>query len=133
MVYTIGIYTSNNPTNFAHFGDIGIMIAMMKGKCVTNSSSSPHQREYNTIIGNKTRNASKYGDDPCDEIVLQESCQCLPLIKFDRSLLQGDPTTDGTVKLVAYYKVVLQYFDKFFNSESALPTQLDCQSSEFSS
>lgn len=123
-----GIYTSNNPTNFAHFGDIGIMVAMMKGRCVTvTNSSSSHQRECNTIIGNKGRNASKYGDDPCDEIVLQESCQCLPLIKFNRSLLQDDPT-NGTVKLVAYYKEVLQYFDTFFNSESALPTQLDCQS-----
>ena len=113
---------SNNPTEFRSYGEIGIMIAMIKGNCSVAKSQSltrhSNHRDSNTIIGNKVRSASKYGEKLNDEIVLQQSGQCLPLIKFKRSLLDGGVGYDGIAKLVAYFNEIQKGIDFFFNEKA---------------
>jgi len=116
LTYGDGIYVANNPNAFhGRFGKIGIIVAIIKGKCErATSTGRKFSINANTVIGNKYRSrgsASANSNNYFDEIVLQESCQCLPLIKYDASLL------NESIKLGAYFKELQRGVDKFLNND----------------
>jgi len=81
-----GIYTATNPQAFTHFGDVGLLVAVLKGneQSVGNTRSTLPS-DINTVIGNKTGNAPFH-----DEIMLRASSQVLPLVKFEQAkILHG--------------------------------------------
>jgi len=113
LTYGDGIYVGNNPNAFGRFGKVGIIVAIIKGKC-ERATGRQISIDTNTVIGNKhrsDRSASANGNNYFDEIVLQESCQCLPLIKYDASLL------NESIKLGAYFKELQRGVDKFLNND----------------
>ena len=89
-VFGDGVYTATNPFAFRHFGDVGLLVAVVLGhtsRVVYNSKAMQDIAGINTKIGNKAlyqingqiTDAIKY----TDELVLRESKQCLPLMRFD--------------------------------------------------
>eukprot|EP00591_Stephanopyxis_turris_P006654 CAMPEP_0195511936 /NCGR_PEP_ID=MMETSP0794_2-20130614/4080_1 /TAXON_ID=515487 /ORGANISM="Stephanopyxis turris, Strain CCMP 815" /LENGTH=574 /DNA_ID=CAMNT_0040639627 /DNA_START=154 /DNA_END=1878 /DNA_ORIENTATION=+ len=127
-----GIYTTNNPFVFhKKYGDIGMIVAILKGKTervkIQHSSNTNHS-VLNTVIGNKCqgRYASllSYSQDIDlnffeDEIVLQESCQCFPLVQFQSDLLSTlDDHNHGNETLWAYEREMQRMLDEFFNEGS---------------
>ena len=89
--YGNGIYTGDNPYAFCPYGDTGLLVAILKGTerriKSTETLSEIERKEANTVIGNKFDNK---GDRSVgfDEIVLRESCQVLPLIRYSRSMIE---------------------------------------------
>jgi len=104
-----GIYTANNPEAFTRYGDIGLIVAVLKGNeqdLGTNPKSQLIDGGTNTILGNK------HGSDPYyNEIILRSSSQVLPLVKFPKDL---DP--DFLNKIWNIQKLLQeQVVDKYFN------------------
>lgn len=132
--YGDGIYTSNNPFTFhGTYGSVGLLVAVL---CGNKSERVPFLKraqllkksKHNTIIGNKQadfyegwsqRQLSFY-----DEIILQSSAQCLPLIQFESSLIstKSDPHLGNEV-IWAYHMNIHDILDDFFNGASK--TSLD--------
>lgn len=82
-----GIYLANNACAFRDRGSVGIIVAILKGKygrVFDSRSGSKNDHYVNTFIGNKgkrTNHEMNYPWDYRDEIVLQQSRQCIPIIK----------------------------------------------------
>jgi deltex-like protein len=114
-----GIYTATNPFAFRHFGDVGILTAVLKGQeeRVGSSGGGSQDPNVNTVIGNKIKEAeSSYAD----EIVLKESRQVLPILRFCSKLV--DPGKTGSLRhhgnrlLWRFHTDVQKLLDEFFNS-----------------
>lgn len=117
-----GVYAASNPTAFRHFGDTGMIVAVILGNKervpYDKSGASPNYTATaaNTLIGNK-RIASIDGeisiqDKFADELVLQESRQCLPLIQFDSNLTRSD---EGREAVWKYHQELQKICDKALN------------------
>ena len=84
QVFGNGIYTANNAFAFQKFGPAGLVVARLKGSCsqrVKKISQIQDGHSYTSIVGNKIS-----GIDPIgyyDEIVLLESSQVIPLVRFE--------------------------------------------------
>ena len=118
-----GVYTSNDPTVFDHFGPVGLMVARLKGFSSPRlgmvdlsmfkprkSSSIDTPREYNTIIGNKKIKEDLPIDLDIrrhDEVVLKSSAQVIPLVKFKRGA--------DADKLRSVQCILQELLDDFFN------------------
>mmetsp|Transcript_7565 Transcript_7565/g.10463 ORF Transcript_7565/g.10463 Transcript_7565/m.10463 type:complete len:707 (-) Transcript_7565:856-2976(-) len=110
-----GIYTANNPLAFKSFGEVGLLVATLRGKIQTVSGRNG-SGDANTVIGNKRRGFHGGGISYYDEIVLRQSSQCLALIQYKSHLAHDD--------LIWTYHVKLQKLvDNFFNGE--VPTELE--------
>jgi hypothetical protein len=87
-----GIYTANNAFVFQKYGNIGLLVARLKGKIVeydTFESSIVDLHEmpnYDTISANKRSRStiSHYWE----EQILSHSSQCIPIVQYDASIIQ---------------------------------------------
>jgi deltex-like protein len=125
-----GIYLSDNASAFSTRGPVGLMVAILKGKCV--AGDIPNRNEHkNTFIGNKGRNSNRpnyyYNDNSpfpsyYDEIVLQTSCQCVPIIRFDTSLVDvtGNVSSIGNECIWTYHREIQRVVNMFYNSGVSL-------------
>jgi hypothetical protein len=97
-----GIYTGNDPTTFSKFGDVGLVVARLKG---TEMDVSTAQKGYGR--GNDSISGPQLA-------VLQHSCQCLALVQFPRSLVKK---TAGCSWLIRDLQPKLQAIvDEFFST-----------------
>jgi len=119
-VFGDGIYTATNPFAFRHFGDTGLLVAVLLG----NTARVPYTADpkanlvgtINTVIGNKSlrhltgtlSEAIRY----TDELVLQESKQCLPLMRFDTASVS---TQAGKDAVWMFQQELQRLLDKVFN------------------
>lgn len=122
-IFGDGIYTANNPISFQKYGKVGLIVARLQGKTVRVARSlrkEKYRSQGNTIVGDKTAVARWWwpGSDALHEIVLQTSCQCVPLVRYDRKSLRGSPFRewnpgDYLVYIADSLKAIL---DEIFNS-----------------
>jgi len=103
--YGPGLYTGNNPDAFQGYGDVGLMLAVLKGNEKRVSRGDAHNPNINTCVGNKTG-----GTGYADEIVLQHSSQCIPLFRYTRTSSAGD---SGAIW--ECHEQVQTLLDEFFN------------------
>ena len=121
-VFGDGIYTATNPFAFQGFGggDTGLLVAVLLGNTQrlahgANPTANLHG-SINTVIGNKSllhlngepSEQTKY----TDELVLQKSKQCLPLMQFKTSLVLDEAGKDALWK---YHEELQRLLDGFFN------------------
>ncbi len=142
-----GIYLGRNPLAFHGRGDRGLLVAILRGRTTRvtrerSSHSDPHIREeYNTLVGNKLERPrpqhnngnssahSSHSSHPStststsiptfwDEIIVQKSSQCIPLISFNAALVDknGDPSSRGNNILWHYHREMQRVLDLFFNN-----------------
>lgn len=116
-----GIYAATNPFAFlGRYGNVGLLVAIIKGhtKRIHDTSGEDDWDAVDTVIGNKYRTAEKMRAPPFyDEIVLTQSCQCLPLIKFSSEMLSQ--TADHTAANLTMWRIhdALQtVMDNFFHA-----------------
>mmetsp|Transcript_6920 Transcript_6920/g.10143 ORF Transcript_6920/g.10143 Transcript_6920/m.10143 type:complete len:330 (+) Transcript_6920:52-1041(+) len=110
-----GIYTANNPLAFKHFGEVGLLVATLRGK-IQKVSGRNGDDDANTVIGNKRGRFHGGSISYYDEIVVRQSSQCVALIQYKSHLAHDD--------LIWTYHVELQKLvDIFFNGE--VPTELE--------
>jgi hypothetical protein len=104
-VFGDGIYTGNNPYYFKNSGDVGLLVARLQGVVETSSSKSAKasvSANVDTVVGNKRGAQYPY----YDEVILQRSAQCVPLIRYSSSL-------SGVLK--EYHLELQKIIDLFFN------------------
>ena len=133
-----GIYLGNNPCAFHSRAPIGLIVAVLKGKCERSESnrssgafpsSAGGTVSANTIIGNKHRrhiqpatklSALSAPDNTFsyyDEIILKESRQCVPLIKFEKTLVNpNEENGSGNDTVWMYHQEMQKVVNEFFNS-----------------
>jgi Deltex C-terminal domain/Ring finger domain len=112
-----GIYTGQNATAFLKFGDVGLLVARLKGRAVRLLFDG-HHREltcdyYDTLIGNKK---SKQPPHYNDETILRQSSQALPLIQYPRVMAKSHL---GQVQIIECQTLVSKLLDEFFNTPFA--------------
>jgi len=125
IVYGDGVYVSTNPFAFhGRYGNVGILVAVLMGKTQRVDDRTAvrgrtcFDKQVNTIIGNKRRAIDNRPETRLfDEIVLQKSCQCLPLVRFDDLLVSatddGGPSNDS---VWAYHSEMQRLVDYYFNN-----------------
>lgn len=118
-VFGDGVYTGNGPFAFRAYGDVGLIVARMKGvvdRIEIGTARRDASAGIDTVIGNKrpkggyvlptafsrsvrrvmenegeiSDEEDENGDRYEDEVVLQKSSQVIPLIRYSASLL--DPS-----------------------------------------
>lgn len=114
-----GIYFANNPVAFNHFGDTGMLVAIVKGDVSWYSDSA----DTDTVIGNRMRNpyAQEQQLEFWDETVVKATNQCLPLLVFSKP----ENPEDGFCFLNQLWVAHCQLqacLDELFNSGT--PTEL---------
>jgi hypothetical protein len=121
-----GIYTSNNPVAFRSMGEIGLLVARLKGRSVRIVNryeiiATPNGR-CDTIIGNKS-----FSRVPSftDEIVLKASPQALPLIKYPAAVISSD-YGNGETPVTKYHKMLQELVDEFFNIPISTVIRAEC-------
>ena len=128
-VFGDGIYTANNPCNFSSYGNIGLVVARLQGKAVkvpmdmalTVRKGSNETNSANTIIGDKSALGNKWpSNDSSHEFVLRKASQCLPMVKYNGSLL----SQPNGLKCIAYLHDELQkIIDDLCNDENAMKSK----------
>ena len=89
-VFGDGIYTGNYPQSCEKYGDVGLIVARLKGKSVkvTDFGRRPFFTNEDidactTIVGNKNSTAMKWPElDSYDEVILKKTSQCVPIVIF---------------------------------------------------
>ena len=119
-VFGDGVYTANNPTSFKRYGSVGLIVARMQGKTTRIAERldrTKHPKIPNTIIGDK--NAKSLEEwrpyDHWHEIILQESSQCLPLIRYDKKLLFELSLKDQDAHMAIIIKSLNEIIGELFN------------------
>ena len=113
-LYGPGIYCGNNPCAFQHFGPIGFIVAILKGKGITCGKYNSSVDDFDTKIGNKKLGqGSKTGMDFDDEIVLVKPNQCLPLIQFNAKGFNQSSFQD---KVWKYHVEMAAVIENFYNA-----------------
>lgn len=108
-----GVYTCSNPYAYRHFGNTGLLCAILRGQECRVGPRGTQDPNINTAIGNK-----KQHENPLtDEIVLRESRQVLPLIQFPTSIVHSSGLLEyGRNALLWKFHVEAQkVLDNFFN------------------
>ncbi|GFH53331.1 hypothetical protein CTEN210_09807 [Chaetoceros tenuissimus] len=130
-VFGDGIYTANNPSNFSSYGNIGLVVARLQGNTVRVpmdmglarlvNGESPETDSANTIIGDKTAHGNNWpSSDARHEFVLRKASQCLPMVKYNGSLL----SQPNGLKCIAYLHDELQkIIDDLCNDEDAMKSK----------
>ena len=121
-----GIYTANNPTSFSSYGTVGLIVSRLLGKTVkvpkslSSNQKTPGITSANTIIGDKTANQNSWpSTDRKHEFVSQKSSQCLPMLKFDKNLLQQ---SDGERCIKYLHNELQQLLDELCNANVKKPS-----------
>ncbi|KAL7553932.1 hypothetical protein ACHAWF_017289 [Thalassiosira exigua] len=121
-----GIYTANNPSFFSAYGDTGLIVGRMQGKTLWVAkglrSSTQVDAAINTIIGNKQRrqlDGNRWPiDDSNNEVVLRASKQCLPMIRYNATLLNG--AAEGKEIIMNMQKSLEGILSEFVNNAKEL-------------
>lgn len=135
-----GVYLGNNPLAFHGRGNIGVLVAVLRGNTTRVTKDTARdgnvRSRYDTFIGNKLveveaqngfngglHNTGQVQNTNAnvefyDEIILQQSCQCLPLIRFHSNLVDrfGNPSSRGNEILWQYHREMQRVIDLFFNN-----------------
>jgi deltex-like protein len=125
-VFGDGVYTATNPFAFRRFGDVGLLVAIIQGHATRvpfDTRAIQDMPRINTKIGNKAliqingqiTDAIKY----TDELVLRESKQCLPLMRFDTAYVSSQTGQDA---VWMYHQELQKLLDSTFNK--GVPTIL---------
>ena len=116
-VFGDGVYTANNPTSFKNFGSVGLIVARMQGKTIRIAERldpTKHPKLPNTIIGDKKAKSLKewrpYSLE--HEIILQESSQCVPLIRYDKNVMLNHSIIEMHILTASIETIV----DEIFNA-----------------
>jgi hypothetical protein len=89
--YGDGIYTSSNPFAFTKYGDIGVMVARLRGfEAGAKKGSSPLLAD--TAVVDR--------DGHNEMLILKRSCQCVPLLKFKRAPLTRDASVEESDRAI---------------------------------
>lgn len=117
-----GIYFANNPVAFNHYGDTGILVAMIKGQTSCHCDSV----DTDSVIGNrmKNRTSESSGEEEIefwDETVIKTTNQCLPLLMF-RKPVNPEDDEDFLEQLWLAHCRLQACLDNLFNSGT--PTAL---------
>ena len=144
-VYGDGVYTGNGPFAFRAYGDVGLIVARMKGvveRIEMGTARKDSSAGIDTVIGNKrpkggyvmptafsrsvrrvmenegeiSDEEDENGDRYEDEVVLQKSSQVIPLIRYSAELL--DPSqmeSPGNEQLHTFHAALQIVIDDFFN------------------
>jgi len=125
-----GVYVANNPFAFhGKYGNVGILVAVLMGnvervnknyysfrKFETDEVRGECVDKVNTIVGNKKLRAVDQSDIQFyDEIVLQKSCQCLPLVRFSDVLVTTNDDSPNNDAIWSYHMEMQRIVDIFFN------------------
>ncbi|CAB9524731.1 expressed unknown protein [Seminavis robusta] len=86
-VWGDGVYSGNNPFSFARFGDTGLLVARLHG------TKNPACRGGGGFVGD-TAIASQ--GTPHEMVILRQSSQCVPLLRFKRPV-NPDDDVDGAI------------------------------------
>mmetsp|Transcript_9325 Transcript_9325/g.8961 ORF Transcript_9325/g.8961 Transcript_9325/m.8961 type:complete len:681 (-) Transcript_9325:226-2268(-) len=143
--YGHGIYTATNPFAFSdRYGELGLIVAVIKGKTervkenaipssshtttsnISAADTGDQQQlsSTNTVIGNKLSDRQQPvplvdSNEFFDEVVLQDSSQCLPLVQFSSSLVsKTEDNSIGNNTIWAYHRELQRVVDTFFNGGS---------------
>ena len=141
LVFGDGVYTGNTPADLKRYGNVGLLVIRLQGKTKrimpndvelfgtlekpgvrVKSSVGIGQKAksegYDTVIGNKagskTPNRDRY-----DEIVLLQSSQVVPVLKFNATLIEDGSTTIPPA-LVPWLNAMKKIVDDFFNKPETL-------------
>lgn len=141
LAFGDGVYTGNVPAVIKRYGNVGMLVIRLQGKtkrispndveltgtlakpgCRVKPSVAVGQKAihegYDTVIGNKqwstTPNRERY-----DEIVLLQSCQVVPVLKFNATLVR-DKSTAIPGAFLPWVNAMKKIVDDFFNKPETL-------------
>ncbi|KAL3921840.1 MAG: hypothetical protein SGILL_002532, partial [Bacillariaceae sp.] len=110
--------------SFSNFGNVGLLVARLKGTCSAKYVGSLRRapgNEIHTVIGNKQTHDS-FG--LTDEIVLRKSNQVIPLVRFSRTSSSGAHKVDAELQqLYDVLETLYEVVDKFCNDGRRTPVQ----------
>ncbi|KAL7540877.1 hypothetical protein ACHAWF_006804 [Thalassiosira exigua] len=131
-----GVYTGNDPCILTKYGDIGLVVARIKGNtrrikpeevALEGTLKKPSHRlmvpvgqealahGFDSLIGNKSRDWRSLKNQ--DEIILLRSAQCIPLIRFPASVLSNH-NHDGLPSILhPWIKSTEKVVTRFFNND----------------
>jgi deltex-like protein len=115
-----GIYVANNPFAFNTYGDVGLLVAILKGteKRIRKGTCNTDPA-VDTVIGNKN-SSGRVGKE---ETVLMKGCQVLPLLSFPSVLVCDDiDDFEGNMLVWRLQEELQMILDEFFN---LVPTVVD--------
>lgn len=111
-----GIYLSTRPDGLCFRGDVGMVVAIVRGKAVRVGSGDSTDDTIDTVVGNKKMRNYRVRsvDTPVflDETVVKKGTQCLPLLAFPAAIVQRDDMTDLGVCCEALQRLVDVHFNK---------------------
>jgi len=142
-VFGDGVYTGNGPFAFRFYGDVGLIIARMKGVAERRGTvigAAGTGTDADTVIGNKRSQMTmqtsfsrahrrvmdnegemsdeedENGDRYEDEVVLQKSSQVIPMIRYSANLIDpNDIEGPGNTQIHAFHAALQEVVDDFFN------------------
>jgi deltex-like protein len=121
-----GIYTGNNPFAFQSYGEVGLLVAVLKGKAYRVRGQGNYAQPFQVRPGMDTVVGNQHSDAPFhnEESVLQASAQVLPLAKFDPQLL--DTPASAYYLLALHEQIQHQILDVYFNGsvKTSVPRRL---------
>lgn len=150
-VHGNGIYTGNNPYAYADFGDVGMLVARLKGNVCfrssdKNKSDAANLKPKQTTCCAETEepvnnyyNSIVVGSGYSQMVVLEESSQCIPLLHFPRSMVDkkqlhkvsknnsnefsssSSSSTAGSCAILYYQEELQKIVDEFFNQGIIIP------------
>lgn len=123
-----GIYTANHPTSFSNYGSVGLLVGRLQGKSirVLRRKVNLHDIGINTVIGNKGPTRAQGPHHLTDEVVLQSSSQCLPIIKYNKELLQHEHGVQYIQKIEKSLQRILdQHFNEGVPIDMSVPPLLE--------
>jgi len=143
-VFGDGVYTGNGPFAFRGYGDVGLLIARMKGVAKRREmviGAAGTSVDADTVIGNKRSQLTmqtsfsrahrrvmdnegeisdeedENGDRYEDEVVLQNSSQVIPMIRYSANLIDPNDLLEGpgNTQIHAFHAALKEVVDDFFN------------------
>ena len=107
-----GLYTATNQYAFHPYGDVGLLVAILRGKeqHIGKEQNPALESGTNTVIGNKT---GKLGND---EIILKQSSQVLPLVRFNKKVTYEKKFYDLIWQL--HEQIQHEVLDEYFNGST---------------
>ena len=126
-VFGDGIYTANHPTSFSNYGSVGLLVGRLQGKSVrllSRRNVDIPDIGINTVIGNKGPGRTQ--SHLTDEVVLQSSSQCLPIIKYNKELLNHQHGVQYIQKIEKNLQRILdQHFNEGVPIDLSVPPLLE--------
>lgn len=120
--YGDGVYTANNAHAHNRYGEVGLLVARLKGNCslVTNHHrySSAHG-----AVGSDSDTGIAFAGSYSEMVILRSSYQCVPLVCFDRSVVTGAHSNEGQKMIHNYHCLLQRIVDNVFNDGQ--PTEVE--------